>query len=230
VVVAFVICWVPFHVQRLQCIYCLDDSAICNCKVLKAILFYSSGILYYVNSVINPVLYNIMSVRFRMAFKTTLCCGCCGECCCREAVESQVLQATGGRRRPPPRRLMAPRVNVNCDGDVEMLRMNRNDRVHRRRTPGRRYASPASAPAKFSDGAVNIGHARSSADRLVGHGPAANTTTHGDKVVRRGGQPSADACPRYLYRVDWRSWPLAVGRPVIASRSTDRPTRVDNAY
>ena len=32
------------------------------------------GVLYYFNSAINPVLYNVMSKRFRVAFRENLCC------------------------------------------------------------------------------------------------------------------------------------------------------------
>lgn len=34
-----------------------------------------SGICYYISSTINPILYNVMSARYRQAFKNTLC-GC----------------------------------------------------------------------------------------------------------------------------------------------------------
>ncbi|KAJ6640305.1 Pyrokinin-1 receptor, partial [Pseudolycoriella hygida] len=55
VVVAFFLCWAPFHAQRLVAMY---------------------GIMYYVSTCINPLLYNIMSNKFRDAFKETLakCC------------------------------------------------------------------------------------------------------------------------------------------------------------
>jgi len=232
VVVAFFICWAPFHTQRLISIYSSPDDVqqrAAASKALQAVLFYSSGILYYVSSVINPILYNIMSLKFRRAFTTTLCRGGCRKCCCRETVESRV-QATGGRGGARPRRPMAYRFNG--DGHVQMLRMDSNDRVYIRRPPGRCGASPASAPAKFSDEAVNIGHARSSAARQFCRGSAANvcdrnTKSLGAEAARRGGQPRADSCPRYLYRADWR--PRAV--PVVRhSRSPDRPTRFDTAY
>ena len=40
--------------------------------VLFNVLYYISGILYYVSSTINPILYNIMSLKFRQAFKNTI--------------------------------------------------------------------------------------------------------------------------------------------------------------
>ncbi len=41
-------------------------------KTVFSVLYYISGILYYVSSVINPILYNIMSLKFRQAFKHTI--------------------------------------------------------------------------------------------------------------------------------------------------------------
>ena len=80
VVVAFFICWAPFHTQRLISIYSSPDDVeqrAAASKALQAVLFYSSGILYYVSSVINPILYNIMSVKFRQAFAATILgCSC----------------------------------------------------------------------------------------------------------------------------------------------------------
>ena len=73
VVVAFFICWAPFHAQRLMVMYMTksdDPSDIRN--VIQHVLYYVSGVLYYVSSVINPILYNIMSLKFRQAFKNTI--------------------------------------------------------------------------------------------------------------------------------------------------------------
>ena len=36
--------------------------------------FLLSGVLYFVSSTVNPILYNLMSKRYRQAFKETLCC------------------------------------------------------------------------------------------------------------------------------------------------------------
>ncbi|XP_074041453.1 pyrokinin-1 receptor isoform X2 [Leptinotarsa decemlineata] len=69
VVVAFFICWAPFHAQRLLAIYGKHTSA----HMIKAfqILTYISGVFYYLSTTVNPVLYHIMSNKFREAFKTT---------------------------------------------------------------------------------------------------------------------------------------------------------------
>lgn len=63
VVVAFFFCWAPFHAQRLVAFYGKDQLFV------YAITTYVSGILYYLSTCINPLLYNIMSNKFREAFK-----------------------------------------------------------------------------------------------------------------------------------------------------------------
>ncbi|XP_055551381.1 pyrokinin-1 receptor isoform X2 [Wyeomyia smithii] len=89
VVVAFFICWAPFHAQRLVYIYGVDkDHQPTDPLILKffVVTTYVSGILYYLSTCINPLLYNIMSNKFRQAFKETLahCCYCSRKSSCKE--------------------------------------------------------------------------------------------------------------------------------------------------
>lgn len=77
VVIAFFICWAPFHVQRLIAIYGTnkEDHITSNgpwMEFLYLLMTYVSGVFYYVSTTINPILYNIMSNKFRMAFMETL--------------------------------------------------------------------------------------------------------------------------------------------------------------
>ncbi|XP_046623245.1 pyrokinin-1 receptor-like isoform X1 [Neodiprion virginianus] len=81
VVVAFFICWAPFHVQRLIAIYGTNtvDHISSNSPwmaFLYLLFTYISGVLYYFSTTVNPILYNIMSNKFREAFMETLsrCC------------------------------------------------------------------------------------------------------------------------------------------------------------
>ncbi|XP_008548422.1 pyrokinin-1 receptor [Microplitis demolitor] len=82
VVVAFFICWAPFHVQRLIAIYGTDTDQVTSKNKWMTFLYnvftYLSGVLYYVSTTINPILYNIMSNKFREAFKETLAKSCGG--------------------------------------------------------------------------------------------------------------------------------------------------------
>ncbi|KAM7359415.1 uncharacterized protein ACRADG_011967 isoform 2-T5 [Cochliomyia hominivorax] len=73
VAVAFFLCWAPFHAQRLMAVYGSTsgiDSEVFN--TIYYILDYTSGVLYFLSTCINPLLYNIMSHKFREAFKVTL--------------------------------------------------------------------------------------------------------------------------------------------------------------
>lgn len=67
VVVAFFLCWAPFHAQRLMAVY--GSSYDVDQLKIYGLLNQFSGILYFLSTCINPLLYNIMSHKFRDAFK-----------------------------------------------------------------------------------------------------------------------------------------------------------------
>ncbi|XP_034947268.1 neuropeptides capa receptor-like [Chelonus insularis] len=70
VVITFFICWAPFHAQRLLYVY--DSTR--EFSGISEWLYFLGGCLYYISTAINPVLYNVMSTRYRCAFMETLCC------------------------------------------------------------------------------------------------------------------------------------------------------------
>ncbi|XP_018320927.1 pyrokinin-1 receptor isoform X3 [Agrilus planipennis] len=74
VVAAFFICWAPFHSQRLLAMYMQTAPAETQRSFVEfyIALNYISGVLYYFSTTINPILYHIMSRKFREAFKATL--------------------------------------------------------------------------------------------------------------------------------------------------------------
>lgn len=70
VVVTFFVCWAPFQVQRLVAVYgYAENDTSDGMLMLYEVVTYVSGILYYLSTVINPILYNIMSNKFRLAFQ-----------------------------------------------------------------------------------------------------------------------------------------------------------------
>lgn len=74
VVVAFFVCWAPFQAQRLVAIYgepVPEDHSSSSMIDIYQMLTYVSGILYYLSTTINPLLYNLMSHKFRTAFKVS---------------------------------------------------------------------------------------------------------------------------------------------------------------
>ncbi|XP_013774352.1 pyrokinin-1 receptor-like [Limulus polyphemus] len=82
VVVTFFVCYAPFHAQRLMATYVTDPTP--TETIIYDVLMYMSGVLYYVSATINPILYSIMSFKFRQAFKETL-----AKCCGRQIARSQ---------------------------------------------------------------------------------------------------------------------------------------------
>lgn len=75
VVISFFVCWTPFHTQRLGYVFFahLKNHAGYIFRTINEFLYSISGICYYASSTINPILYNMMSSRYRQAFKNTLC-------------------------------------------------------------------------------------------------------------------------------------------------------------
>jgi neuromedin U receptor 1 len=71
VVATFFICWAPFHMQRLMAVYgsLFSHSISVWFHRIYAALTYVSGVLYFLSTCINPVLYSLMSNKFRRAFK-----------------------------------------------------------------------------------------------------------------------------------------------------------------
>uniref|UniRef100_A0A2C9GW61 G-protein coupled receptors family 1 profile domain-containing protein n=1 Tax=Anopheles farauti TaxID=69004 RepID=A0A2C9GW61_9DIPT len=70
VVITFFVCWAPFHAQRLLFLYAREWQ---HFNTVNTWLFSVAGWLYYVSCTINPILYNVMSHRYRVAFRETLC-------------------------------------------------------------------------------------------------------------------------------------------------------------
>nr|AGL12068.1 pheromone biosynthesis activating neuropeptide receptor isoform C [Ostrinia nubilalis] len=73
VALSFFVCWAPFHVQRLLAIYGKSmERPSETFYLVYIVLTFLSGVLYFLSTAINPILYNIMSNKFRNAFKMTL--------------------------------------------------------------------------------------------------------------------------------------------------------------
>ncbi|CAK1540451.1 unnamed protein product [Leptosia nina] len=77
VALSFFLCWAPFHVQRILAIYGKNlEHPSATFYLVYIVLTYLSGVLYFLSTAINPFLYNIMSNKFRNAFKMTLSVWC----------------------------------------------------------------------------------------------------------------------------------------------------------
>uniref|UniRef100_A0A8C9DQ59 Neuromedin U receptor 1 n=1 Tax=Prolemur simus TaxID=1328070 RepID=A0A8C9DQ59_PROSS len=76
-VVVFGICWAPFHADRLMWSFVSHwtDGLLLAFQYVHVV----SGVFFYISSAANPVLYSLMSSRFRDTFQEALCLGtrCC---------------------------------------------------------------------------------------------------------------------------------------------------------
>uniref|UniRef100_A0A3Q1IAW0 G-protein coupled receptors family 1 profile domain-containing protein n=1 Tax=Anabas testudineus TaxID=64144 RepID=A0A3Q1IAW0_ANATE len=70
-VVVFGICWAPFHTDRLMWSF-INDWTDNHMKIFKYVHIIS-GVFFYLSSAVNPILYNLMSTRFREMFKEVMC-------------------------------------------------------------------------------------------------------------------------------------------------------------
>ncbi|CAL8272770.1 unnamed protein product [Arctogadus glacialis] len=70
-VVVFGICWAPFHTDRLMWSFISDwsEGQLETFQYVHLI----SGVLFYLSSAVNPILYNLMSTRFREMFREVMC-------------------------------------------------------------------------------------------------------------------------------------------------------------
>ncbi|KAI4885489.1 hypothetical protein NFI96_033710, partial [Prochilodus magdalenae] len=70
-VIVFGICWAPFHIDRVMWSY-IDNWTGEHLRVYEFVHLVS-GIFFYLSSVVNPILYNLMSSRFRDMFREVAC-------------------------------------------------------------------------------------------------------------------------------------------------------------
>ena len=68
VVIGFFVCFAPHHAQRLLYIY---GKQLPNYREINEYIYYITGCFYYFSATINPILYNVMSAKYRQAFKVS---------------------------------------------------------------------------------------------------------------------------------------------------------------
>ncbi|EHB17807.1 Neurotensin receptor type 1 [Heterocephalus glaber] len=76
VVIAFVVCWLPYHVRRLMFCYISDEQWTPFLYDFYHYFYMLTNTLFYISSTINPILYNLVSANFRQIFLSTLACLC----------------------------------------------------------------------------------------------------------------------------------------------------------
>ncbi|KAK6042098.1 hypothetical protein COOONC_20397 [Cooperia oncophora] len=69
IICALFVCHLPFQIQRLSFFYLENEQSV---STLNQYLFFISGFLFYLAPIVNPILYNVVSSRFRKASKDVL--------------------------------------------------------------------------------------------------------------------------------------------------------------
>lgn len=70
-VTVFGLCWAPFHIERL-----LWSSISHWTDVMHNVYQYMhivSGFFFYLSSAVNPIIYSLLSTRFRESFRELMC-------------------------------------------------------------------------------------------------------------------------------------------------------------
>ncbi|KAG6941230.1 neuromedin U receptor 2, partial [Chelydra serpentina] len=69
-VMVFAMCWAPFHIDRLFFSFVVDwTEPLANVFNLIHVV---SGVFFYLSSAVNPIIYNLLSRRFRTAFLSVI--------------------------------------------------------------------------------------------------------------------------------------------------------------
>lgn len=71
VVAVFGVCWAPFHIERL-----LWSSISHWTDLMHSVYQYVhvvSGFFFYLSSAVNPIIYSLLSTRFRESFREIVC-------------------------------------------------------------------------------------------------------------------------------------------------------------
>lgn len=93
--IAFFFCYSPFHAQRvLATTMHRNKLKSPTIHYVYVILTHISGVTYYLSATINPILYQLMSRKFRIAFKDTF--GFCSPCLQNDLPEISYLNMIGG--------------------------------------------------------------------------------------------------------------------------------------
>lgn len=115
VVLSFFVCLLPFRVFTMWIILVPEHTFLDLGQKHYYIILYASRVMVYLNSAVNPILYNLMSSKFRRGF-CKLCRSRCGADDCAGCDDGGLVGCGGGRHGRGRRRRGRRR------GDVFRLR------------------------------------------------------------------------------------------------------------
>ena len=120
VVVAFFLCWAPFHAQRLMAVTVRERTP--TAVIVYTVLTHISGVTYYISATINPILYSIMSKKFREAFKVTLV-----QCCRKSSLYYNTSSSYTSVLRTSLHRNLLAKNNKHNNGSIQYSDISRTE-------------------------------------------------------------------------------------------------------
>lgn len=104
VVAVFGVCWAPFHIERL-----LWSSISHWTDLMHSVYQYVhvvSGFFFYLSSAVNPIIYSLLSTRFRESFREIMC--------------SQTEARISARGSPPFPKILLNRSVLGCRPQIQV--------------------------------------------------------------------------------------------------------------
>ncbi|XP_072011534.1 neuromedin-U receptor 2-like [Engystomops pustulosus] len=71
VVVVFTLCWAPFHIDRLLWSFIIQWTD--SMHTVFQYVHILSGVFFYLSAAVNPIIYNLLSTKFRESFRDIVC-------------------------------------------------------------------------------------------------------------------------------------------------------------
>ncbi|XP_072537175.1 neurotensin receptor type 1-like [Salminus brasiliensis] len=115
-VIAFVVCWLPYHTRRLM--YCYVTEWTSALYDFYHYFYMVTNVLFYMSSAINPILYNLVSSSYRQIFFSTLGYFCWSSRKLKAKANSRSLQF------PPyqtPTTLATPRTSQHTLSSTDVM-------------------------------------------------------------------------------------------------------------
>ncbi|XP_030634153.1 neuromedin-U receptor 2 [Chanos chanos] len=103
VVLVFAVCWAPFHIDRLLWSFITQWTDLMH-DVFEYVHILS-GVLFYLSSAVNPIIYNLLSSRFRERFRELMC--------------SHLQSRTSSHRPAPPCRIKEGPITLIPNGPIK---------------------------------------------------------------------------------------------------------------
>uniref|UniRef100_A0A1I8GWK9 CCHC-type domain-containing protein n=1 Tax=Macrostomum lignano TaxID=282301 RepID=A0A1I8GWK9_9PLAT len=169
IVLAFFICYAPFHLSRILADVVSKDAYCQSCVAtwVNQNLFHISGLLFFGSSIVNPILYNLMSLKFRRAFRSIMMRACRRGRGNRHCV---IVCHRGGARRSAARRRVEMEAAAAGEGQAIRLQLRAPAEAGGAAVSGSGGGGGSSCSGKAAAAAGGAAAAAAAAAATGGHG------------------------------------------------------------